>query len=572
MGALFGTLKIGAVVVMVNPQLKADDVAYFFDYTRARVAVVAGEALEAFATAASGARWLKRLLVVGGRREGHASFDEEAASAPEALDNVATHRDDAAVWLFSGGTTGRPKAVVQTHLSFANTTELYAKATLGYGETDVTLSVPKLFFGYATGSNLFFPFSVGGTSVLFPEHPTPDVLFEKIRRHRPTVLVNVPTVVNQMVSHPEASKQDLSSLRFATSAGEALPPELYRRWKETFGVELLDGLGTAEMWHIFLTNRVGDVKPGTLGKPVAGFDVKVADDEGRELPPGETGLLWVRGRSRAIGYWQQMDKTAAGFRGEWYVTGDLVVRDDEGYFTHCGRADEMLKVSGRWVAPQEVEGCLLQHASVKECAVVGVQDATGLVKPHAYVVARERERGWTRSSRPGCATASRPTSTRARSCSWTRCRARTWARWTGASCAAAEVLRAPACGAPPGSPRARRSPRGPSAPAARVVSISLSRPRQWHGKPKSLASSCGEGGPRRSDHPRSRRERPRHRVRLTSRATGLTAVPDAAAARPRPPGPGRARSRTEAGRRGGLYDTAFAQAIWRVFRPARGGT
>jgi benzoate-CoA ligase family protein len=385
-GALFGTLKIGAVVVMVNPQLKADDVAYFFDYTRARVAVVAGEALEAFATAASGARWLKRLLVVGGRREGHASFDEEAASAPEALDNVATHRDDAAVWLFSGGTTGRPKAVVQTHLSFANTTELYAKATLGYGETDVTLSVPKLFFGYATGSNLFFPFSVGGTSVLFPEHPTPDVLFEKIRRHRPTVLVNVPTVVNQMVSHPEASKQDLSSLRFATSAGEALPPELYRRWKETFGVELLDGLGTAEMWHIFLTNRVGDVKPGTLGKPVAGFDVKVADDEGRENPPGETGLLWVRGRSRAIGYWQQMDKTAAGFRGEWYVTGDLVVRDDEGYFTHCGRADEMLKVSGRWVAPQEVEGCLLQHSSVKECAVVGVQDSTGLVKPHAYVV------------------------------------------------------------------------------------------------------------------------------------------------------------------------------------------
>ncbi len=388
-GALFGTLKIGAVVVMVNPQLKAEDVAYFFEYTRARVAVVAAGTLDAFATAAAGARWLKRLLVVGEPASGHASFEKEAASTSAALEKVATHRDDAAIWLFSGGTTGRPKAVVQTHLSFANTTELYAKGTMGYREDDVTLSVPKLFFGYATGSNLFFPFSVGGTSVLFPEHPTPDVLFEKIRKHRPTVLINVPTLVNQMVSHPEASKQDLSSLRFATSAGEALPPELYRKWKQTFGVELLDGLGTAEMWHIFLTNRVGDVKPGTLGKPVAGFDVKVADEEGRDLPAGETGLLWVKGRSRAIGYWQQMDKTAAGFRGEWYVTGDLVVRDAEGYFTHCGRADEMLKVSGRWVAPQEVEGCLLQHAAVKECAVVGVQDPSGLVKPHAFVVARE---------------------------------------------------------------------------------------------------------------------------------------------------------------------------------------
>ena len=392
-GALFGILKIGAVVVMVNPQLKEEDVAYFFEYTRAKVAVVASQTLDAFHGAAKKARWLKRLLVVGDHAGDHASYEKEAASAPDTLDSTPTHRDDAAIWLFSGGTTGKPKAVVQTHLSFANTTELYAKAAMGYRESDVTLSVPKLFFGYATGSNLFFPFSVGATSVLFPEHPTPDVLFGKIREHRPTVLINVPTVVNQMVSHPEARKQDLKCLRFATSAGEALPPELYRRWKETFGVELLDGLGTAEMWHIFLTNRVGDVKPGTLGKPVEGFDVKVADDQGQELEAGETGLLWVRGRSRAIGYWQQMDKTSAGFRGDWYVTGDLVQRDPEGYFTHCGRADEMLKVSGRWVAPQEVEDCLLKHASVKECAVVGITDASGLVKPRAYVVAHAMKDG-----------------------------------------------------------------------------------------------------------------------------------------------------------------------------------
>ncbi len=392
-GALFGILKIGAVVVMVNPQLPPEEIGYFYEYTRARLAVVHKDRLDAFAAAARQARHLRRLLVVGGRAEGHASFEAETQGVPDALEAVPTHRDDAALWLFSGGTTGRPKAVVQTHLSFANTTELYAKCAIGYRQDDVTLSVPKLYFGYATGSNLFFPFSVGATAVLFPEHPTAEVLFEKIRAHRPTILVNVPSMVNQMVSHPAAASQDLSSLRLATSAGEALPPELYRRWRETFGVELLDGLGTAEMWHIFITNRPGDVKPGTLGKVVDGFDVKLCDDEGREVPVGEVGALWVRGRSRAIGYWQQMERTAAAFRGEWYVTGDLLCRDADGYFTYGGRTDEMLKVGGKWVAPQEVESCLLEHPAVKECAVVGTADAAGLTKPCAFVVARERRPG-----------------------------------------------------------------------------------------------------------------------------------------------------------------------------------
>lgn len=388
-GAFFGILKIGAVVVMVNPQLKPDDVAYFYEYTRARLAVVGAASLPAFGEAARGARQLRRLLVVGGAPQGHASFEAESAGVGDTLDAAPTNRDDVCIWLFSGGTTGRPKAVLQTHASFANTTELYAKQALGYGESDVTLSVPKLFFGYATGSNLLFPFSVGATAVLFPEHPTAEVLFEQIRRHRPTVLVNVPTMVNQMVSHPQAAAQDLSSLRFATSAGEALPPELYRRWKEVFGVEILDGLGTAEMWHIFITNRPGDVRPGTLGRVVTGFDVRVCDDEGRELPEGEVGALWVRGRSRAWGYWQQLERTASAFRGEWYVSGDLVSRDADGYYTYAGRADDLLKVAGKWVAPQEVEGCLLQHPAVKECAVVGAEDAAGLVKPHAFVVALE---------------------------------------------------------------------------------------------------------------------------------------------------------------------------------------
>ena len=200
-------------------------------------------------------------------------------------------------------------------------------------------------------------------------------------------------MVNQMVAHPDAKQQDLSSLRLATSAGEALPVELYARWKQTFGVELLDGLGTAEMWHIFISNRPGAVKPGTIGTVVPGFDVRVRDDLAHDLPDGEVGMLWVRGGSRAIGYWQQMEKTQAAFRGEWYVSGDLIRRDADGYFTYCGRADELLKVGGKWLAPQEVEGCLLQHPLVKEVAVVGVEDANGLTKPHAFVVAAEQRPG-----------------------------------------------------------------------------------------------------------------------------------------------------------------------------------
>ena len=389
-GALFGAFKAGAAAVMANPALKPDEIAYFLDYTRARLAVVHADGLDVWGAAARGSRWLKRLVVVdalpGGDAEGQASWAREAARVSDHFDNVPTHRDDACLWLFSGGTTGRPKAVLQSHRSYANTTELYAKATLGYRESDVTLSVPKLYFGYATGANLFFPFAVGAAAVLFPEHPTPEVLFEQIRRHRPSILVNVPTVVSQMVAHPDAGKQDLSCLRFATSAGEALPPELYRRWKEAFGVELLDGLGTAEMWHVFITNRPGEVRPGTMGRAVAGFDVRVCDDEGRELPAGEVGALWVRGGSRALGYWQQAERTAAAFRGEWYVTGDLVSRDDHGYFTYAGRGDDMLKVAGKWVAPAEVEDCLLAHETVKECAVVGATDAHGLTKPCAFVV------------------------------------------------------------------------------------------------------------------------------------------------------------------------------------------
>ncbi len=386
--ALFGALAMGAVGVMVNPHLSADEVAYFLAYTRARAAFVHASCAESFREAAAqGGHHLKALFALGGEVAGAVSFDPLRYS--DAPMEAAVHRDDAALWLFSGGTTGRPKAVVQTHTSFANTTECYAKRALGYREDDVTVSVPKLFFGYATGSNLFFPFAVGATSVLFPERATPEELFRQIERHRPTILVNVPTMVSQMLAHDPGAKRDLSSLRFATSAGEALPVSLHERWDAAYGVDLLDGLGTAEMWHIFITNRPGRVRRGTLGTVVEGFEVLLCGDDGRDVGQGEAGALWVKGNSRAIGYWQQHAKGTKQFLGEWYVSGDLLARDADGNYTYCGRNDDMLKIKGKWFAPKEVEDCLSRHPAVGECVVVGVTAADGLVRPVAFVRATD---------------------------------------------------------------------------------------------------------------------------------------------------------------------------------------
>jgi benzoate-CoA ligase family protein len=387
-GALFGTLKIGAVVVMVNPGLPAADIAALLEYTRARLVVVHSESAAPFRDAVRDSRAVRGVIEVGS-----AEFARLFETASPTLETFPSHPDDAAIWLFSGGTTGRPKAVIQTHRSFAFTTAMYGLGVLGYTDREITIAVPKLYFGYATGSNLFFTFAAGGASVLFPEAVTAELLFDKIRRHQATVLVNVPTMIQKMVSHPRAAAGDLASLRLATSAGEALPVELYERWKSTFGVELLDGLGTAEMWHIFISNRPGAVRPGTLGTVVPGFEIKTCDEEGRELPRGETGWLWVRGGARAIAYWQHQEKTEQAFRGEWYVSGDLVAIDADGFVTYHGRGDEMLKIGGRWLAPQEVEGCLMLHPSVAEAAVVGVPDANGLMKPVAHVVSSERRAG-----------------------------------------------------------------------------------------------------------------------------------------------------------------------------------
>ncbi len=372
-GALFGVLRLGAVGVMINPGLGSEAITAIVSSARPGAAVVHDEHISHFRTAAG-----LEVPVI--------EVAPDMSLPTGEVDSFAAQTRDPALWLFSGGTTGSPKAVVQTHGSFANTTRLYGQGSLQLVEDDITIAVPKLYFGYATGSNLFFPFSVGASCVLFPEHPTAEALFEKIERHRPTVLVNVPSAVNQMVSHPGARTADLSSLRLATSAGEALPESLYRRWKDVFGVELLDGLGTAEMWHIFVTNTVDDVAPGTVGRVVPGFEIKACDEEGVEVPTGDVGRLWVKGDSLALGYWEDEEATKDAFRGEWFVGGDLVSIDESGYVTHSGRAGDALKVRGKWFRPQEVESVLLEHPDVAECAVIVVDDEAGLLIPVAFVV------------------------------------------------------------------------------------------------------------------------------------------------------------------------------------------
>lgn len=376
--ALFGVLRLGAVAVLVNPGLTPAAMGGIAGLARGSAVVVDQDYLDSFHQALDVSGIGRPIEVVLGE-----GFELPVVDLP-------THDADAsdpALWIFSGGTTGLPKAVVQTHRSFANTTELYGKGTLGLTEDDVTIAVPKLYFGYAMGSNLFFPFSVGGSSVLFEELPTPEAVFERIARHRATVLVNVPSAINQMLAHPAASVQEISSLRVATSAGEPLPDTLYHQWKDRFGVELLDGLGTAEMWHIFVSNRIGEVRPGTLGKVVPGFEIKVCDDDGVEVPIGDVGRLWVKGHSLGLGYFENPEATAEAFRGEWFAGGDLVSIDEEGYVTHRGRADDAIKIKGKWFRPQEIESTLLDHPAVRECAVVAVIDAVGLSKPVAFVVA-----------------------------------------------------------------------------------------------------------------------------------------------------------------------------------------
>jgi benzoate-CoA ligase family protein len=393
----FGIAKIGAVITMVNTILPTADYEYYLEYTRAKVAVIDFSVVEKFAPAAARSRYLSHTVVtsarVSGRLEGLdrisriLSYEKAMREASDHLENAPTSRDDIAIWLFTSGSTGHPKAAVHFQHDLPYNTECYAKQVLGINEHDITLSVPKLFFGYATGTNLLFPFAVGGATALFSERSTAETIFDMIEQHRPTILTSVPTMINAMLQVEGARQRyDLSSLRLCLSAGEALPPELYNRWVESFGVEILDGIGSAEMFHIYISNFPGDVRAGSLGRLVPGYEAQIVDPQGREVPVGEMGTLRIKGDSAALCYWQAHEKSKATFAGDWCTTGDQFQVDERGYYWYCGRTDEMLKVSGIYVSPTEIENCLLQHPAVRECAVIGAGDEQGLVKPKAYVV------------------------------------------------------------------------------------------------------------------------------------------------------------------------------------------
>ncbi|HEV2834356.1 MAG TPA: benzoate-CoA ligase family protein [Pyrinomonadaceae bacterium] len=391
----FGAARIGAVITMVNPLLPAADYEYYLDYTRARVAVVHESVFETFAEAAKGARYLRGVLVVGQEEVGilpqatALDFKKAIEAAEDECTPADTRRDDIAIWLFTSGSTGHPKGAVHLQHDLPYNTEVFAKAAMGVNADDLTVSVPKLFFGYATGTNLLFPFAVGGATALFAERSTAEKMFEVIKRYRPTILTTVPTMINSMLNVPGASAEDLSSLRFCYSAGEALPIELYERWMNAYGIDICDGIGSAEMFHIYITNRPGDIKPGSLGRIVEGYEAKVVDADGNEVPVGEMGTLRIKGDSAALCYWNAHEKSKETFAGDWCTTGDQFHVDAEGYYWYHGRTDDMLKVSGVYVAPAEIENCLLQHEAILECAVVGHEAEAGLVKPKAFVVLRE---------------------------------------------------------------------------------------------------------------------------------------------------------------------------------------
>jgi benzoate-CoA ligase family protein len=395
-----GILLAGGVFAMVNPRLSAEDYAYYLEYSRAPVAIVHADALEAFAQAARGARFLRAVITVGAGERDPAigrevrAYERAIPATKPAAARFDSHAYDLCGWLFTSGTSGKPKAAQHFHRDFAWNVDRYAKQVLAMGERDVTMAVSKLFFGYATGTNLMFPFAVGATTALFAEPSKPEAIVANARRHRPTLLAAVPTTLHGILQLPEAEVGDaFASLRCVVSAGEALPPQLLSEFHRRFGVEILDGIGSAEMFHIYISNRPGDVTPGSLGRLVPGYEARVVGADGREVADGEVGTLHVRGESAAIGYFQDGEKSRATFHGDTVVSGDLFRRDAQGRFWYEGRADDMLKVAGIWVAPREVEECLLDHPAVRECCVVGYEEEHGLTTALAYVAVRAGHAG-----------------------------------------------------------------------------------------------------------------------------------------------------------------------------------
>ena len=378
----FGSIKAGAVPIPVNTNLKAEDYAYYLADSRAKVAVISEALLPALQEAAARQPHLKNLLVA--ESSWRLAVD---AAAPE-LTPADTGRDDMCFWLYTSGTTGRPKAAVHLQHDMRFCIDHYAKPILQIRPEDTTFSVAKLYFAYGLGNALYFPFAAGATTVLLAGPPAPPAVIDHVKRFRPTIYYCVPTIYAALLAaEPEVwAGADFSSVRVCVSAGEPLSGSLLERWKARTGTDILDGIGSTECAHIFISNRVGDIRPDCSGQVVDGYRAKVVGEDGAEVPDGEVGNLMVSGDSICAFYWNQHERTKHAIQGEWINTGDKYTRDPEGYFRYQGRTDDMLKVSGIWVSPVEVEAAINAHESVLESAVVGVVDENRLVRPEAYVV------------------------------------------------------------------------------------------------------------------------------------------------------------------------------------------
>jgi benzoate-CoA ligase len=391
--AFLGAIKAGAVPVPVNTQLSATEFAFIAADSRARAVVVSAQLLLLMDVALAMLPGPRPTLIVSGGDTQEHSLEGMLAEMPPASDTAPTHSDEPCFWLYSSGSTGRPKGTVHIHSSLVQTAELYAIPVMGIAETDIVYSVAKLFFAYGLGNALTFPMAVGATSVLMAERPSPASVGRVLREHRPTVFCGVPTFYAAMLAGNDLPQRDELALRRCVSAGEPLPQEIGRRWSARVGVDILDGIGSTEMLHIFLSNWPDAVRYGTTGRPIPGYELRIVDEEERPVRRGEIGDLLVSGPTSAACYWNNRGRCRATFMGRWTRTGDKYFEDDDGYYVYCGRSDDMLKVSGMYVSPAEVEAALIAHEDVLEAAVVGAPDENGLTKPKAFVVAKPGVRG-----------------------------------------------------------------------------------------------------------------------------------------------------------------------------------
>jgi 4-hydroxybenzoate-CoA ligase len=387
----WGSIRAGVVPVALNTLLTTEQYRYILSDCRARALFVSAPLLPKVEELLGELPQLRHVFLVGGAAGGPLDFTAElAARAATPVSPADTCSDETAFWLYSSGSTGMPKGVRHVHGSAMRTARLYGQEVLGIREDDVVFSAAKLFFAYGLGNAMSFPLSVGATTVLWPERPTPAAVFERLRTHQVTLYFGVPTLYAAMLADPDCTPDKGSArLRLCVSAGEALPEEVGKSWKERFSVDILDGVGSTELLHIFLSNRPEDLRYGKSGKAVPGYELRLVDEAGAEVADGEVGELLVRGETAAEGYWNQLAKSRATFEGAWTRTGDKYIRDTQGYYEYCGRTDDMFKVSGIWVSPFEVESALISHPAVLEAAVVPAEDEEGLTKPKAFVILKE---------------------------------------------------------------------------------------------------------------------------------------------------------------------------------------